>query len=124
MINTWNFYDTKRKYAHAATTEPLRERRALLHRQQLRGERHQTAGPGSEEFPVLREPRCRSSRCHRLLTGGQPQGTGPLTRANGWRRSCSGFLATRIIRQPSVTSCPTSGRNKPTRINLTKRGPA
>ena len=39
-------------------------------------------------------------------------------RVNGWRMSCSGSLVTRTTAKPSVNSCPTSGLNKPTRINL------
>ena len=34
------------------------------------------AGPGKEELPVLREPRCCGACCHRLLPGGQLQGPG------------------------------------------------
>jgi len=45
-----------------------------------------------------------------------------LTRVNGWRMSCSGSPVTRIIAKPSVNSCPTSGLNKPTRINLNQLG--
>ena len=59
-----------------AEAEPLRERRPLLHRQQPCGERHQAAGPGPEELPVLWEPRCCDTCRHRILPGGQLQGPG------------------------------------------------
>lgn len=39
-------------------------------------------------------------------------------RVNGWRMYCSGYQGTRTAGKPSVSFCPTSGRDKPSRINL------
>ena len=41
-----------------------------------------------------------------------------MDRVHGWRTSCFGSPVTRTTAKPYVTSSPTGGQSKPTRINL------
>ena len=135
-ISPWNLYDARSKYAPKEEGDNEGELLQLIPGESflpnpIKPSRSRSSKQKDSEQEIvaviieLRTPTGTMLRC--VLPSSTPWWTvarpWTLIHVNGWRMSCSGYPGTRTTVNPSVNSCPTSGQNKTTRINLIQHGP-
>ena len=134
-ISPWSFYYAKRKYAPKEEGDNAGELLQLIpggsflpnpiKPSRSRSSKQKESAQETVAVSIdLRTPTGTMLRC--VLPSSTPWWTvarpWTLIHVNGWRMSCFGYPGTRTSVKPSVSSCQTSGQNRPTRIKLTQLG--